>query len=586
MAREVAEARQSQLVSTYGVGALFPSAEQSFMICGIDEWDLHRARTIEEPRLARSLGVFAFRSPPTGGKRGDVPVVRFPRMHYCPECRRLGYPRDFGTTDDRMRCDRDERDLTPSRFVACCKNGHIQDFPYFAWLHRIPGQTGSDTGGSDHVLSIRAQGRSSSLGDIVISCSCGVRPVSMAGAFSRSALVGVARCKGQRPWLDTDEDQICDEPLRTLQRGSSNVWFPITRSTISIPPWTGGAARFVEKHWDILKGLSGSELDSVVRSSLSADSHVSADSVLSLVRRRKGVDAGQPPTEAELRQEEYDALTDASPASTEGYDDFVSVERDVAHEVEDVVAQVMEVSRLREVRALEGFTRVVPAAGPSDPRKAELSVAPLSWFPATEVHGEGIFLRFDPDLVSGWEQSEIARSRARLMTEAQERRDKAMGRPAAPPVAPRFIALHTVAHLLVKEMSLDAGYPVASLRERVYAAEGQCGVLIYTASSDAAGSLGGLAALAAERRLGATLVRAVARASWCSSDPVCIESGPTGLDGLNLAACHSCVLLPEPSCEHQNQFLDRVCALGVPGHAEGGLLEEIMDDAMSRVLDG
>ncbi|MDQ1677843.1 MAG: hypothetical protein QOC93_2987 [Actinomycetota bacterium] len=577
MVRDVATARQSQLVTTYGVGALFPSAEQSFMICGADEWDDRRARVIEEPRLARSLGVFSFRSPPAGGRRGDVPVVRFPLVHYCPGCRRIGYPQTFNTTTERMRCDRDERELTPSRFVACCEDGHIQDFPYFSWLHRISGAALGDAGDANHVLSITTRGRSSSLGDIVISCTCGVQPVSMAGAFSRSALVEVSGCRGRRPWLESGEDQDCSKPLRTLQRGSSNVWFPIIRSTISIPPWTGGAARFVEKHWAVLKGIDGAELEKAVRAAVVSDAHVSEDSVLSLVQRRKGIEAGQPPTDAELRQEEYDALCDSNRPSPEGYDDFVSIERDIASDVSDVVAQVMEVSRLREVRALDGFTRVVPPAGANDPRKAALSARALSWLPAVEVLGEGVFVRFHPDVVAEWERSNLAQSRARLMTRAQERRDRATERPASPPVAPRLVALHTVAHLLLKELSLDAGYPIASLRERVYADGGQCGVLVYTASSDAAGSLGGLAALAGERRLGSALTRAIRRATWCSSDPVCAESGVSGLDGLNLAACHACTLLPEPSCEHQNQFLDRVSVVGTLGNPDVGMLGELLD---------
>lgn len=568
MARTVARARQSQLVTTFGVGSLFPAAEQSFIICGTDAWDERRAVPVDEPRLARSLGVTNFRSPPAGGSRGDVPVARFPLMHFCSSCHRLGDPRTFAATADRMVCDQDDRELTPSRFVACCANGHMQDFPYFSWVHS--GQEWDPS--KSHGLSITTRGQSSTLKDIVIDCSCGVRPVTMAGAFDRAALWDVSSCKGRKPWLlDSDDDGDCDEMLRGLQRASSNVWFPIVRSTISIPPWSGASARLVDRYWDVFKHLDGGSLQGAVSAMLVSHPSASVDSVLSLVARRRGLDAGSPPTDAELRQEEYDALCDGNSGAT-GYDNFLTREHDVDVRIADLVAQVVEVSRLREVRALEGFTRVTPPNGAADPRKAPLSAVPLPWLPATEVLGEGIFVRFDESVVGGWVATELARQRAARLTSAQLYRDRAMERPESPPVEPRMIVLHSVAHLLLKELSLDAGYPVASLRERVYAAPRQAGILIYTASSDSAGSLGGLAALAEPGRFAVALRAAAVRASWCSNDPVCAEASATGSDGLNLAACHACLLLPETSCEHRNQLLDRVSALGTSQIPSVGLL--------------
>ena len=78
------KARQSQLVTTYGVGSLYPAGDQSFMVCGTDEWDEKWSPSVEEPRLARSLGVHSFKAPSSGKRSGDVPVVRFPQIHYCP----------------------------------------------------------------------------------------------------------------------------------------------------------------------------------------------------------------------------------------------------------------------------------------------------------------------------------------------------------------------------------------------------------------------------------------------------------------------------------------------------------------------
>lgn len=571
MARsDVARARQSQLVTTYGVGSLLPAADQSFMICGTDRWIEEFAQVVDEPRLARSLGVEGFRTPPAGGRR-DVPVVRFPLMHYCPHCRRLGMPREFGATDQSMECGTDDYELVPSRFVACCDNGHIEDFPYRRWVHADQGGGGQ---GDGHQLFLETHGRSSSLADVVIRCECGVRPVSMSGSFDKGALIGLSRCHGRRPWLLDAEDAPCERPLRTLQRGSSNVWFPIGRSTISIPPWSGTSARLVDKHWDILKNLSSNGARKAIDGLAAERGDISVETVMDLLERRKGMDTRVPPTEAELRSEEYDALKTGNDGSTPS-DNFDCNPRDVHDAVADVVAQVCEVSRLREVRALEGFTRVTPPDPGMDPaRIGALSETPMRWLPAIEVHGEGVFLRLQEHHLATWEASAFAITRAQRLTRAQTARDQAYQRPDSPEVTARFVGLHTLAHILLKEMSLDAGYPVASLRERVYAGPGQAGILIYTASSDAAGSLGGLAQLAAEDRLAEILRNAVSRASWCSSDPVCAESDGSGVENLNLAACHACVLLPETSCDHRNLLLDRVSVIGTVVDPQHGLLGE------------
>jgi hypothetical protein len=127
-----------------------------------------------------------------------------------------------------------------------------------------------------------------------------------------------------------------------------------------------------------------------------------------------------------------------------------------------------------------------------------------------------------------------------------------------------MVLLHTLAHVLINEWSLDAGYPAAALRERLYSDEEMAGLLIYTATSDSAGSLGGLVAQGEPERLAATTRSAIRRSSWCSADPLCVEAEASGTDGINLAACHACVMLPETSCEHNNGLLDRALLIGTP----------------------
>ena len=127
--------------------------------------------------------------------------------------------------------------------------------------------------------------------------------------------------------------------------------------------------------------------------------------------------------------------------------------------------------------------------------------------------------------------------------------------------------LHSLSHLLQTAISLECGYSASSLQERIYALQdntgpGRFGILIYTAATDAQGTLGGL--VEAGRSIRSHLRRALESAVLCSNDPVCSQHAPgtPGAANLNGAACHGCLLVPETSCELRNDFLDR--ALVVP----------------------
>jgi hypothetical protein len=571
--REVAKARRTQLVSTYGVGSLFPSEDESFMICGLDDWPTgQRSAEVSEPRLARSLGVATFRSPASGLPRGDVPVVRFPDYHSCAKCGSLKLRWQF-CNDTSSECDKCGRRITPSRFVACCRRGHIEDFPYFRWVHA---DTERSSGGK-HELTITTQGRSSSLSDVVIGCSCGVTPVSMAGSFSSK---GVGRCQGRRPWLPEAENEPCDETLRALQRGSSNVWFPIVRSALSIPPWSDRAYALARKHWDLFNSMSVEKLQSTIEDLPLKKNNVTAEMVLEAVLDLRGERAAaHANTDEELRREEYRALVVGHPENENSpHAQFVcsSVDLDSSLRVASVVSQLSKVSRLREVRALESFSRIVPwTPGMETDRKGRLSVGQPPWLPAIEVLGEGIFIRLDEEELARWEATEFARDRAGAIETARDAQADAYGLPAAEPLAPRDLLLHTFAHAVLNELSLDAGYPAASLRERLYTGRDEAGVLIYTASADSAGSLGGLAAQGQAELFDAVVMSALRRARWCSADPVCVESRAGGFGGLNLAACHACVLLPETSCERFNSVLDRAVLIGLPNGPEKGFLSHL-----------
>jgi hypothetical protein len=301
------------------------------------------------------------------------------------------------------------------------------------------------------------------------------------------------------------------------------------------------------------------------------------DLVLAVTQRKAGEDAPEGETTSRLKEQEYEALIRGKDEVTRTQD-FVCVPApDVERPAADWFQQVMLVTRLREVRVLQAFTRVLPPSpGDRPERRAPLFETPTGWLPAIEVTGEGVFLSLDPGRLATWETSLFAVDRTASINRNYAARFTSHGDSPDRTISPRLVLIHTLAHALINQWSLDCGYPAASLRERLYVSDDMAGLLIYTATTDSAGSLGGVVGQAGPDRLGPALLEAVARAAWCSSDPLCIEADAAGVDALNLAACHACILLPETSCEEMNLLLDRASLVGTPDRPSSGFFSELL----------
>jgi len=592
--------RRAQAITTYGVGSLVAVDQESFIVSGLDEADKHwstdEAPVIHERRLARLLGVHHFRLPPASddNSRDGLRVRRFPLMHSCPECGDLRRHREFNPPPGKSVCGTCEVDLVPSRFVIACEAGHLDEFPYWQWVHRASGPGARTAGQCGGTLKLRTSGRSSSLRSIVVSCSCGVPEVSMEGSFRRNALKDLGlRCRGTRPWLGTSAVAVpCTRTPRTLQRGSSAVWQPVSRSALSIPPWSDGSSDPLAGHWDVLRGLnSRMEIEIALKVIFpKGPSPISADDVavpLDAEREEDAQDGAEATFDRRyraLREKEYERLRAGNDERERSHKEQFVCEPPLGDT--DLlrpfgVTGPMLVKKLREVRALKAFTRLSEPDSTTGSEEVLLSDAPLSWLPAMEVHGEGVFLRLAEDRLGSWEKSGAVVDRVERMRAAHQRlleqRAGDTSQVVPSPATPRMVLLHTLAHVLVNEWSLEAGYPAASLRERLYAADDMAGVLVYTATSDSAGSLGGLVAQGEPEHLVRTIRSAVRRAEWCSSDPLCVESEASGTGGTNLAACHACVMLPETSCEHNNILLDRALLVGTPEDPALGFFTGLSD---------
>lgn len=613
--------RRGQLISPFGVGAMvdFPG-DESLMTAGLDAWPFADEECpddwlVMEERLQVRLNTNHFRLPPEHRDPGpgvkypnqDIPYVRFPRWHYCHRCGDMhilplfetGRQRCRGVQFDQgMNCaslpERRRPYLIPLRIVAACRLGHIQDFPFMEWVHqdRLPSAECS--------LRFRAGRSSASLGGIKISCSCGAEK-TLAGVFNFDIDKGGALhrigqdCRGSRPWLGEDGgSNHCGEYLRVVQRGASNVYFSNVVSSIYLPLWAEKSKQAVvdalenPKYWGILTNglVDGTRIDPAKAKVVAEMLDLSSTDLIETGQRRlDGVPAVEElDSEEAYRRQEYNALRAGRGGpetellvdvrEAESYDRRISASK--------FFSQICLVRKLRETRVLAGFTRLLPPSGNMAPDSVQaLRSGPhAAWLPAIIVRGEGMFFEFNLAQINKWLACSNADARIANMANIYNQNRVQRGQ-AERSITPKFVMIHTLAHMLINQLAFDCGYGSASIRERIYCesepdSEPMQGLLLYTASGDSEGTMGGLVRQGEPDRLPETLMRALRRAQWCSSDPVCIESKGQGTDNSNLAACHACVLVSETSCEEGNRMLDRAMVVGRPKYPGSGYFSSLV----------
>jgi hypothetical protein len=234
-----------------------------------------------------------------------------------------------------------------------------------------------------------------------------------------------------------------------------------------------------------------------------------------------------------------------------------------------LISQVVLAERLREVRALVGFTRIESPGDYTEigdfpqEQRVPLCRKDPKWVPTAEIRGEGVFVRFSESAIEKWVKKTRERDGEFFEGHRRWRRNRGL-KPDDNFPTMRYVLLHSLAHALIRQFAVECGYATASIRERIYSrppggdGEPMAGILLYTAAPDSEGTLGGLVALGEPKTLGRHLDQALESMKLCASDPLCAEHHPSK-DGLTLhgAACHACLFLPETSCERGNKYLDR-----------------------------
>lgn len=587
----IGNARPSHLVTTVGIGAVVDLPAMSVVVRGTDSWSATRQEVILEPRLLdevrRVLGnqVLALRTAPWDPSADDdpwtrvgVPVNPFPGWVRCPACFRLGPlhgTNQFtvvhrwgrrpdlakivhsGCTKQHTRPDAKKRACVPARFLVVCDSGHLDDFPYVEFVHANSGN------GPCSAPKLRMRDSASTLQPLVtISCESCDAVANIQKASGRDGSENLPLCRGRHPHLQRFEP--CGNSLRMIVLGASNLWFSVTASALHLPQ-TGGVEETVAQHWEVLGELPKIVLAQVIggMDALRSLRDIPIDHLWDVIEKRRNSGADAPADQTDLLDAEWALLS--RPTTDKQDDDFRATPNDaVPQGYSNLIDQVVRVSRLREVQALVGFTRLnSPERRDLQPRNlVRLRNGPADWLPAVEKRGEGIFLEFSEDRIRQWEGEAEQHPRINALRDAYRGWMQSIGQTPDPniPVA-RTLLLHTMSHLLIRQVSLECGYSSASIQERLYLGRPgarTAGLLLSTAASDSEGTLGGLVSLGETRHLKRLLDLAMRDAQRCSSDPLCSDHIPTAESRtLHLAACHACLFISETSCETNNKWLDR-----------------------------
>lgn len=582
--------RRGQVISTYGPGALIDLPRHSAIVGGLETWPkIGDLEEILEPRLINKLQMITgitspklYAPPPDETDPAETPkgigAYRFPEWFVVQEeefrkdnerSRRLVHRKAL---DQKGRFD--GKQVVATRFVRACPRGHVDDLNWYRFVH------GSEDS-CKHQLWLVERGTSGDLVDLMVRCDCG-KSRSLYEATLRE-INPLDTCHGERPWLGKNAGEPCNQPSRLLIRTASNAYFSQTISVLSLPNRATDVDDAVKELWDDLQIVESLTDIAFLKRKPKITERLAPftdDEVLTAIKKAKN----GAPEERPVKLAELDAIL----AVPEGYGEDIPLdpnfharrlpERIWRHsKVSDDIEAVIQLHRLREVIALIGFTRFeaimpdIQGEYETDVERAQIALEP-QWFPAVENRGEGVFLQIRTDAINKWLSRDAVQKRLAALSVGHHNWAEARKSKRLFPGGP-YVLLHTLSHLLIQSLAMRCGYPASSIRERIYTdIEGShFGLLLYTGSPDAEGTLGGLVQQA--RHIEEHLAQALRMSALCSNDPICSQHEPGKSKEerwLHGAACHGCAFVAEPSCEMRNDYLDRalvVPVLGVPDAA-------------------
>ena len=638
--------RKSQGIAPSGVGAMQDFDHKSLMMLGLDFWPsedtndrnkkakMIAAYAVYDQRFCDNLSkilkkrINYLMSPSetndnyrSNSQQSDdfihlspMPFIRFPNWYSCPSCNTMRFI-DKHEREDAY-CDNNKSScaklphyrrpkLVPIRFIIASSEGHITNFPFREWVHK---------GKTDCVKTMYFKSTTrAGLAGTLIECSCGKKR-TMAGSMNLDN-ENIKKCfinekmPADMPWLNKMNQDPTEASFRTVQRGSSSAYMPVVKNSVLIPPYTSSIHKYIDdrNNWNNITSLLSIGTNKFINDKYHM--HDSTKEAIIALSKGHGFNFDQEEflfeiikkyensendssiqekelTDTEFRYFEYKELLGSRPDEFDR-DDFDLELQNMDHFTSNVrkfVNKVVLVTRLVETRALIGFSRLKPATDIKN-------LLPISnyykdWLPGMKFPGEGIFIQLNMKQVHSWEQSLKAKDMEKILNGNISKLIKEMRltfiRDMKDQISIRFIMLHTLAHLLIKQITFDCGYDASSIKERIYCKmksndPDMAGILIYTAGTDSEGALGGIVEQGRPEKFINTLKNAIKNSQICSHDPLCMENTTQGINGLNAAACYACTLLPEIACEENNLLLDRRSIIGDFEDPEYGYFSEFIN---------
>jgi hypothetical protein len=602
---------RSKHISNYGgVGSLIETTDNSIIIETFDEWGYNELNDklahyiIKDDRLLQRLknrfpNLKHLVAIPTE-RDSFLPQVRpkasyFPKWFYCTRCHRFanynewkkrwtasGKKADFFYPPKCSNKDCKENHLEQIRFVMTCSNGHIQDLPWEFWNNRLPTdrsqhdeEENEDNNSNEKPsgpqldfskkccesqdLIYKISRENTELSGIWIECKNCKKKNNLKGIFNFEQL-----CLGKKYWLKPDNgkfhEENCSAQASVKLKTSNSVYYANSLGSLYIPEQQNPLSTEIRV-----------DIDNMIESG-----QFTTEQIVQLVSIQKKIDKELIQQYLETGDIKY--IPDNIYRETE-YKYFLEKEQPDNKQIKFCVidcseqingfSKLVKIDKLKKTTVQTSFTRNEPIdvdAILQNQNEYEYAVQRQSvsknnfdtkTLPALESYGEGILFVLDEQKLKQWERQEEVIERTEKIKSNAKNADWKSHQIIAKSLTSRKVLIHTLSHLLIREFEYVCGYPASSLSERLYVSETMHGFLI-SAFDGTDGYLGGLSNLCNDiENLNNIISSAIFRATDCSSDPICIESEGQGVGQLNLAACHSCTLTPETTCELSNLYLDR-----------------------------
>ena len=601
--------RPSQLISTFGPGSIINTAKDSVIVKGIDFW-ANRDNYIKKNHIyLQKITKKSKFLMPYVSESGKISIAckSFPQWGYCSyvKCQLLQRHRPSPEQEKEngvFFCKKHSwSPLLPARLVMTCKQGHLDEFPWIEWAHGSKKDPRKIC--EDGELYWRGGRNSTSLGDYTVECSCKAsNRMSMATnpkgilIFYPDGSSDIVKCGGNKPWLDSEEECVMansntsEIPRGVLARSTSLYYSKLIRGLI-IPRLAHPIIKYLQgpdfeafNRLPMFKRLSDKEKAQELLASnpIWTEKNYSVEDVvdfIDLISERAGSEYNIQ-TELDLKEIEYEDLKINKTFEDDDINkDLVIEDVELNDDEKKYFQDVRKLTLLTVLEIQRYFSRLTPPGDVPVNNQTEFNkiiskievdgktiagrkYTKNDWLPANIKKGEGIFIVFNDDFFEKF-SNDFINSRLKSMMKNKNDFDNKSDWPSDDFVDEKYVFLHSLSHLLIKELALDSGYDEASISERIYSSETMNGILIYTSSSGS-GSMGGLVRQT-NRGILSILHDALKNHKDCSRDPICLNRNPSEMksNGVPLhlrqngSACFACLMLPETSCEYFNKMLDR-----------------------------